>query len=376
MKVLILGQGYVGSTLTTGVERIKNDEIDDTGVPFRDELDREIEDIEFLGAYEVDKDKIGKDLYEVSQDYSSNAPESLKDKEVKRGVDLGSLRDMEIEVDGLDSEYSLKECVDFLYEEWLELDPDVIVNVCTTEEVEKFGDLKELERVIEGDDKDRITANQLYAYIAGKYAKKRGGAAFVNAIPTPIANDPAYLEIAEESNLVIFGDDGASGATPLTSDILEHEAERARKVESVAQFNIGGNNDFLALTQEGKNKSKEKTKSSIVENILGYEPPNYIKPTGYLEPLGDNKFVSMHMVYESFNGAKDEIILNARMNDSPALAGLLVDTIRLGMKALEGEDYGTVPEVNGFFMKDPGPESKKAASRILAYKDLLEWANI
>ncbi len=376
MKVMILGQGYVASTLTTGVERIKKGEIDTTGVPFGDKLSYNIKDIEFLGSYDVDKGKIGKDLYEVSKDYCENAPESLKGNKIRKGVDLGSLKGMDIEVDGLDSEHSLEECVDKLLEEWKEMDPDVIVNICTTEEVEEFKDLKELEKTIKNNRKERISANQLYAYIASKYADERGGAVFVNAIPTPIANDPAYEELAKRSNLVIFGDDGASGATPLTSDILEHEAERSRKVESIAQFNIGGNKDFLALTQEGKNKSKEKTKSSIVKNILGYDAPHYIKPTGFLEPLGDNKFVSMHMVYQSFNGAKDELIVNARMNDSPALAGLLVDTIRLGMIALDEEEYGTVPEVNGFFMKDPGPKQNKASARITAFEVLKDWIGI
>ena len=373
---MILGQGYVASTLTTGVERIKKGEIDTTGVPFGDKLSYDIDDIEFLGAYDVDKEKIGKDLYDVSKDYCEDVPRSLEDIKVRKGVNLGSLGGMNIEVDGLDSDHTLNECVDILLEEWKQMGPDVIVNVCTTEEVEEFGNIKDLEKTINDNEKNNITANQLYAYIASKYADERGEAVFVNAIPTPIANDPAYEKLAEKSNLVIFGDDGASGATPLTSDILEHESERSRKVESIAQFNIGGNKDFLALTQEGKNKSKEKTKSSIVENILGYDAPHYIKPTGYLEPLGDNKFVSMHMVYESFNGAKDEIILNARMNDSPALAGLLVDTIRLGMLALENQEYGTVPDVNGFFMKDPGPKQNKASARITAYKELEDWIGL
>lgn len=110
---------------------------------------------------------------------------------------------------------------------------------------------------------------------------------FVNVIPTFIANDPAFVELAKENSLVVFGDDGATGATPFTADVLSHLAQRNRYVKDVAQFNIGGNMDFLALTDDGKNKSKEFTKSSIVKDILGYDAPHYIKPTGYLEPLGD-----------------------------------------------------------------------------------------
>lgn len=121
---------------------------------------------------------------------------------------------------------TLKEAVDHLVNEWKELKPDVFVNVCTTEAFVPFESREELEKAIEENNKERLTATQFYVYAAAKYAKEVGGAAFVNAIPTLIANDPVFVELAKESNLVIFGDDGATGATPLTADILSHLAQR------------------------------------------------------------------------------------------------------------------------------------------------------
>ncbi len=377
VKVVILGQGYVGSIFAIGVERIKREDLGYYGIPLANELPIKVEDIEIVGSYDVDKSKIGRPLYEVVKRYwEDEIPESLKNVVVRKGIHLGSLRNLPIEAEGLEDKMTLKEAVEKIVEEWKELRPDVIVNVCTTEAFKPFNNKEELIKAIENDNRERLTATQVYAYAASLYAKEVGGAAFVNAIPTLIANDNAFLELAKESNLVIFGDDGATGATPLTADILVHLAQRNRYVKDIAQFNIGGNTDFLALTDKDRNKSKEYTKSSIVKDILGYDAPHFIKPTGFLEPLGDKKFIAMHIEYVSFNGAIDELVITGRINDSPALAGLLVDLVRLGKIAIERKEWGTVYEVNVFYMKNPGPAEKGNIPRIIAYEKMRQWAGL
>jgi len=377
VRVIMLGQGYVGSIFAIGIERIKKGEAGYHGIPLANELPIKVEDIEIVRSYDVDKSKIEKTVFEIAQQYwGEEIPESLENITVRKGIHLRSLRNLPIEAEGLENEVSLKEAVERLVEEWKELKPDVIVNVCTTEAFEPFGSKEELIKAIDNDDKGRLTATQVYAYAAALYAKEVGGAAFVNAIPTAIANDPAFVELAKENSLVIFGDDGATGATPLTADILAHLAQRNRCVRDIAQFNIGGNTDFLALTDEERNKSKEFTKSSIVKDILGYDAPHYIKPTGFLEPLGDRKFIAMHIEYVSFNGAVDELVINGRINDSPALAGLLVDLVRLGKMAVERGEFGTVYEVNAFYMKNPGPAEKGSIPRIIAYEKMRRWAGL
>lgn len=377
VRVLILGQGYVGSIFALGVERIKNGELGYHGIPLENELQEKVEDIEIVGSYDVDKNKIGKSVYDVVKNYWENhIPESLRNVIVRKGIHLRSLRNLPIDTEGLDDEMTLKEAVEKLVEEWKESAPDVIINVCTTEAFTPFGNKEELIKAIEDNNRERLTATQVYAYVAALYAKEVGGAAFVNAIPTLIANDPAFVELAKENNLVIFGDDGATGATPLTADILSHLAQRNRYVKDIAQFNIGGNADFLALTDKERNKSKEFTKSSIVKELLGYDAPHYIKPTGFLEPLGDKKFIAMHIEYVSFNGAVDELIINGRINDSPALAGLLVDLVRLGKMAVDKKEFGTIYEVNAFYMKNPGPIEKPNIPRIIAYEKMRMWAGL
>lgn len=377
MRVAILGQGFVGSIFAVGVERIKRGELGYAGIPLRDELPIRVEEIEIVGSYDVDDSKVGLTLQDVVKKYwNGKIFETLRGVRIRRGIHLGSLRNLPVEARGREDEKPLREAIEELVHEWKGLGVDALVNVCTTESFKTFSSREEFLEAIEKSDKERLTATQAYFYAACLYAKERGGCAFVNTIPTLLANDPIMLKLAEEHNLVVFGDDGATGATPLTADLLAHQAQRNRLVRDVAQFNIGGNMDFLALTDRDRNKSKEETKSSIVKDILGYDAPHYIKPTGYIESLGDKKFVSLHMEYVSFNGAVDELIVNARINDSPALAGLIVDLVRLGKIAVERGLSGTVYEVNAFYMKNPGPSDKPNIPRIIAYEKVRSWAGL
>ncbi len=375
IKVVLLGQGLVATHFAVGLERLKNGEIEDHGVPLRDKLNYKYDEIEIVGSYDVDEAKVGKSLYEIAVNVFPKdvVPTSLKDVVVRQGIHLNSLAGLPFKAHGREEGKSVKEAIAELVDEWKELDADVIINVITTEQVNPFHDLKKLEEAVEA---GKISASQAYAYAVALYAREYKPAAFVNAIPSPIANDDAFVELYENSRAVVFGDDGATGATPLTTDLLEHLYQRNRRVLDIAQFNIGGNTDFLALDVPERNVMKKKTKSGIVKDILGYDVPNYIRPTGYLEPLGDKKFVAMIIEYMSFNGFKDEWYIVARINDSPALAGLLVDLARLGKIAVDREAYGTVYNVNAFYMKNPGPRNAKAIAKIKAYELLLEWLGI
>ncbi|HDJ89801.1 MAG TPA: myo-inositol-1-phosphate synthase, partial [Thermoprotei archaeon] len=333
--------------------------------------------INIVGSYDVDENKIGKSIFDIAIRYFDKniISDSLRKIKVREGLHLGNLDKLNIPARGLEEKMSLSDAINFLINEWKKLKPDVLINIITTEETKPIKSFGELEEYIFYNRKDRVNASYAYMYAAIKYASQVKPIAFINAIPTPLANNVYIVRECYKNDVTLFGDDGATGATPLTADILEHMAERNRRVKGIVQFNIGGNTDFYALTNEDKNRAKEYTKSSIVKDILGYSVPTYIKPTGFLESLGDKKFVSMHIEYETFNGFIDEVIINARINDSPALAGLLIDLIRLGYIALKSEIYGTVYEVNAFFMKKPGPPNSKSISKIKAYQILLQWIN-
>lgn len=374
IRVGIIGQGLVATHFEVGLERLKRNEIPDYGIPLRDMLPYKYDEIEIVAAYDVDENKVNKSLYELAKKEfpEDRVPGTLKDIYVRRGIHLGSLKGLPVKSRGREEERGLEAAIYELIDEWKSLDIDVLVNIITTEPVEPIMRDMEFEEVIARG----LTASQAYALAGALYSGKYKSAAFLNCIPSPLANDPFFERLYQRNRGVIFGDDGSTGATPLTADLLEHMYERNRKVLDIAQFNIGGNTDFLALSLPERNIMKKRTKSTIVKDILGYEAPNYIRPTGYLEPLGDKKFVAMIIEYLSFNEFKDELYVIMRINDSPALAGLLVDLVRLGKLAIERQAFGTVYEVNAFYMKRPGPRGSKAISKFHAYNLLLAWLGL
>jgi myo-inositol-1-phosphate synthase len=377
IKVVLVGQGLVATHFAVGVERIKKGEVEPYGVPLaRYKLPYRIEDIEIVGSFDVDEAKVGRTLYDVAKEAVGDilpVPDTLKKVVVKRGIHLDSLRGLPFKAKGLEDELgSVKAAVEAFADELKKLSPDVVFIAINTEPDKPFNDIAALEKAIESG--EGVNASHAYAYATYLYAKDTGRkVTLVNVIPSFIARDDAVVKLFESVDSIVLGDDGATGATPLTADLLEHLAERNRYVLSIAQFNIGGNTDFLSLTIPERNKMKEATKSSIVKDILGYDAPHYIKPTGFLEPLGDKKFVAMHIWWKTFNGLEDELVVNMRINDSPALAGLMVDLARLGKILQDAGVKGTAYPVNAFFMKDPGPRGAKNMARIRAYYQLLDY---
>ncbi|PLJ77013.1 inositol-3-phosphate synthase [Infirmifilum sp. SLHALR2] len=368
IRTLVIGFGQVAANFAVGLERLKGGEAEPYGVPLADQdFGVRIDEVEIVGAVDVDKRKVGRDLASVAEEFYGlrSPPGVLRDVYVHRGLGGRWVRDL-FPVEDEDWSLSLSRIEELIQE----LKPDVILDVTTTQSAPAFGDIEEFEGAVARGD---AAPGQVYAYLALKASRRIGPLAYVNLNPTPVANSPAILRLAEQTGCIVLGDDGATGATPLTADLLEHLRERNRRVYSIAQFNIGGNTDFLSLTEERRNRAKEETKSSVVRDILGYDAPHYIKPTGYLEPLGDKKFVAMHIWWKSFNGAVDELIVNMRINDSPALAGLMVDLARIGWLLRKKDLRGTVYEVNAFYMKRPAPPGSRNISRFHAYELLTRF---
>lgn len=371
IRTLILGAGYVATYFTVGLERLKRGEIPPYGVPLASfDIGVDISDIKVVACVDVDARKVGRTMYDIAKRFYRlmHVPHTLKEITIYPGIEMGFNKGL-FPIKSLDHEMGFNRSIEEMYGFIEKVRPDVIVDVTTTQYAKPFNEYSQLEEaVIRG----RATPAQLYAYLTLRLMKSRQ-ASYINLIPTPIANDYAYVSTAEKIGGLILGDDGATGATPLTADILEHLKERNRRVLGVVQLNIGGNDDFKSLLDENRNKAKEYTKSSIVEDILGYYAPSYIKPTGFLKSLGDKKFVSMHIEYVSFNGVKDEIIVNMRINDSPALAGYIVDLVRLAKLALDSGFCGTIYDINAFYMKKPGPPNAKNIARIIAFNKLVSF---
>jgi myo-inositol-1-phosphate synthase len=118
------------------------------------------------------------------------------------------------------------------------------------------------------------------------------GEPFVNGAPQNTFV-PGCIELAERHNAFIGGDDLKSGQTKLKSVFAEFLVNAGIKPLSIASYNHLGNNDGHNLSAERQFRSKEISKSSVVDdmvdaNRLLYKAPKINAKTGEPEGKGEH----------------------------------------------------------------------------------------
>ncbi|RZN70629.1 MAG: myo-inositol-1-phosphate synthase, partial [Candidatus Methanolliviera hydrocarbonicum] len=123
MNSVIFGQGYVASILNVGLQRIKDGEIGLEGIPLGNSISKTVEAINIVGAFDLDKKKIGKNLGEVTKDYWDGNIKFDDDYIIEEGYRdnrKGGNVDLEEELERLTDIYERK-------------DAEIFVNTITTE---------------------------------------------------------------------------------------------------------------------------------------------------------------------------------------------------------------------------------------------------
>lgn len=137
------------------------------------------------------------------------------------------------------------------------------------------------------------------------------GVPFINGAPQNTFV-PGVIDLAEKHQSFIGGDDLKSGQTKLKSVLAEFLVNAGIKPLSIASYNHLGNNDGHNLSAEAQFKSKEISKSSVVDdmvasNALLYDPekapaagakgtkakkgehPDHVVVIKYVPAVGDSK---------------------------------------------------------------------------------------
>lgn len=151
------------------------------------------------------------------------------------------------------------------------------------------------------------------------------GEPFVNGAPQNTFV-PGVIALAEREKSFIGGDDLKSGQTKLKSVLAEFLVNAGIKPLSIASYNHLGNNDGHNLSAEPQFKSKEISKSSVVDdmvdaNRLLYKPPvvgatgkaakgehpDHIVVIKYVPAVGDSKRAIDEYYSEIFCGGRQTI---------------------------------------------------------------------
>ncbi|KUF06038.1 inositol-3-phosphate synthase [Leucobacter sp. G161] len=333
VKVALAGIGNCVSSLVQGVEYYR-DAADDAEVPGLMHVrlgGHHVSDLEFVAAFDVDVEKVGKDLSEAIWAGRNN---TIKFSEVPH-IGLEVLRAPTY--DGL-GEYYRDEVVE---------SPVTPVDVA---QALRDSGAEVLACYLPVGSEEAV---KFYAQAA-----LEAGVAFVNAIPVFIASDPEWAAKFTEAGLPIVGDDIKSqvGAT-ITHRVLARLLEsRGIALDHTYQLNVGGNMDFKNMLERSRLHSKKISKTqAVTSNIVADLPAEdvHVGPSDHVPWLEDRKFAFVRLEGRGFGDVPMMLEYKLEVWDSPNSAGTMIDAIRTAKVALDRGHGGPVEAASAYFMKSP-----------------------
>jgi myo-inositol-1-phosphate synthase len=181
------------------------------------------------------------------------------------------------------------------------------------------------------------------------------GCAFVNCIPEFIASDLGWAKKFEEKGLPVAGDDIKSqlGATILHRNLARLCVDRGVIIDETYQLNLGGDTDFLNMTVEERLKTKRVSKTEAVTSLVPYDLPTRIGPSDYVPFLGNKKICYLWLKGRKFGDRPLTVMVKLEVEDSPNSAGVVIDIIRAVKIALERKIAGQLLSISSYAFKHP-----------------------
>jgi len=181
------------------------------------------------------------------------------------------------------------------------------------------------------------------------------GCALANCIPEFIASEPAWARRFEKKGLPVAGDDIKSqlGATILHRNLIKLCVDRGVEVDETYQLNLGGDTDFLNMTVEERLHSKRISKTEAVTSLVPYKVPTRIGPSDYVPFLGDKKICYILLEGRKFGNRPVTVTAKLEVEDSPNSAGVVIDVVRALKIALDRGISGALTGISAYAFKHP-----------------------
>lgn len=147
---------------------------------------------------------------------------------------------------------------------------------------------------------------------------------------------PALIELAEKRNVFIGGDDFKSGQTKFKSVLVDFLVNAGIKPCSIVSYNHLGNNDGFNLSSPKQFRSKEISKSSVVDDMVhsnqilfgqGLKKPDHCVVIKYVPHVADSKRALDEYISELMLGGKNTIVSHNTCEDSLLASPLIIDLI-------------------------------------------------
>jgi myo-inositol-1-phosphate synthase len=334
VRVAIIGVGNCASSFVQGVHYYADARPEESvpGLMHVDLGGYHVRDIEFSAAFDIDADKVGKDLSEAIFAAQNNTYKF--DTEVPN---LGVKVNRGMTHDGLGKYLSQRinkapgptaDIVDILKE----TRTDVVVSYLPvgSEQATKWY----VEQILEA------------------------GCGFVNCIPVFIAREEYWNRRFEKAGLPIVGDDIKSqvGATIVHRALARLFHDRGVKLLRTSQLNVGGNMDFFNMLERERLESKKISKTNAVTSIMGHVLPEddvHVGPSDYVPWLTDRKWAHIRLEGQAFGDVPLNCELKLEVWDSPNSAGIVIDAARCCKLALNHGIAGQLDGPSSYLMKSP-----------------------
>ena len=158
------------------------------------------------------------------------------------------------------------------------------------------------------------------------------GVSFINGSPQNTFV-PGVVELALEKNVSIAGDDFKSGQTKLKSSLVEFLVGAGIKPVSIVSYNHLGNNDGRNLDEPAQFRSKEISKSDVVNDIVSSnkilykegEHPDHVVVIKYVPTVGDSKRAMDEYTSDIFMHGRNTLVIHNTCEDSLLAAPIILD---------------------------------------------------
>ena len=313
-----------------------------------------VSDIEFSAAFDIDAEKVGKDLSEAIFAGQNNTIKLGEGKLPKLGVPV----QRGMTHDGL-GKY-LKEKI-----------------------TKAEGSTVDIAQILKDTKTDVVVS---YLPVGSEQATKwyveqilEAGCAFVNCIPVFIAREEYWNNRFKKAGLPIIGDDIKSqvGATIMHRTLARLFADRGVKILRTSQLNVGGNMDFYNMLERERLESKKISKTNAVTSIMDHELPAgdvHVGPSDYVPWLEDRKWAHIRVEGQAFGDVPLSVELKLEVWDSPNSAGIVIDAVRCCKLGLNHGLAGQLDGPSSYLMKSPHNQRADDLAREATETFIAEYA--
>jgi myo-inositol-1-phosphate synthase len=354
VRVAIIGVGNCASAFVQGVEYYKNADPNERvpGLMHVDLGGYHVSDIEFTAAFDIDKEKVGKDLSKAIWSGQNN---TIKFAEVPK---IGVKVERGMTHDGL-GKY-LKQRI-----------------------TKAPGPTADIVSILKETRTDVVVS---YLPVGSEDATKwyveqvlEAGCGFVNCIPVFIAQEEYWGKRFKKAGLPIIGDDIKSqvGATIVHRQLARLFADRGVKMARTSQLNVGGNMDFFNMLERERLESKKISKTQAVTSIMDETLPAddvHVGPSDYVPWLTDRKWAHIRVEGQAFGDVPLNVELKLEVWDSPNSAGIVIDAVRCLKLALNHGLSGPLEAPSSYLMKSPPVQVPDSVARDNTEKFIADYA--